>query len=293
MDKKSNKIIVIAGPTASGKTAMGVELAKKINGEIINADSRTIYKEMNVGTGKPAKEEMQTVPHHLFDIINPDEEFSVADFKKLAKEKINEIQKRGKTPILVGGTGFYIDAVIYNFDFPKTEPDEAFRKELEKKNIEELVQQLESLDKKAYEKIDLKNKRKVIRALEYLNQTESSITEQKRSVLPKNVYYFAIDLPRIELYTKINERVRKMFKEESLLDEIKGLLKKYPKDLPMLQTMGYREGIQYFNGELSLTEAINKTQQAHRNLAKKQMTWFRRNKDIVWIKNLDELEKFL
>lgn len=285
MKKLENKqIIVIAGPTASGKTKLAIELAKEINGEIINADSRSIYRGMDVGTGKPDKKEMAGIPHHLFDIKNPDEDFNVVEFKKLAKEKIKEIQNRDHIPIIVGGTGLYIDALVYDYKMPDTIPDEVLRKELDNRETEDLFKELKKIDPETAKKIDPKNKRRLVRALEIYYQTKKSKTAQEtRKKLPKDVLYFAINIPREELYAKINKRVKEMFLVQKLDDEVKKLLKKYSADLPIIQTMGYKESAQYLNKEILLEEAIQKTQQAHRNYAKKQMTWFRKNKDIVWI----------
>lgn len=292
---ENKQIIVIAGPTASGKTKLAVELAKEINGEIINADSRSIYRGMNIGTGKPKRQftvqgsrftdfMVEDIPHHLFDIKNPDEDFNVAEFKKLAKEKIREIQNRGKTPIIVGGTGLYIDALVYDYKMPDTKPSKVLRIELESRDADELFTELEKIDPKTAKKIDPKNKRRIIRALEiYLQTKKSKVAQETRKKLPKDVLYFAVQIPREELYAKINKRVEEMFIVQKLDDEVRKLLKKYPSDLPIMQTMGYKESAQFINNEITLEEAIAKTQQAHRNYAKKQMTWFQRNKDIVWV----------
>lgn len=295
MDKTANKIIVIAGPTASGKTSLAVKLAKNIGGEIINADSRSIYRGMNIGTGKPKRQLavdgwqlteylVDNVPHHLFDIKNPDEIFSVAEFKKLAEEKIKEIQSRGNIPIIVGGTGLYLDTLVYDYELPGAKPNEIFRKGVESRESNELYEELKKLDPKTAGEIDPKNKRRLIRALEIYYETGKSKSEQeKRKPLPKNTLYFAIDLPREKLYEKINKRVKEMF-DKGLLDETKMIASKYSPEIPILQTMGYSQSQDFLNDEIDLKEAIAKTQQAHRNLAKRQLTWFRRNKDIKWIK---------
>lgn len=235
------------------------------------------------------------ITHHLFDIINPDEDFNVFEFKKLAEEKITEIQNRHHVPIIVGGTGLYIDALVYDFGLVKSYKNKKEREKMEKKSTEELYKELQEIDPETAEKIDPKNKRRLIRALEIYYQTKKSkATQETRKKLPKNVLYFAINIPREELYEKINKRVYEMFIVQNLDYEVKGLLKKYPADLPIMNTMGYRETIQYINKEITLEEAIEKTQQAHRNYAKKQMTWFRRNKDIIWIKaDLKKIEEYL
>lgn len=288
-----DRLIIIAGPTASGKTDLAINLAKKINGEIINADSRSIYRGMDIGTGKPTKNEMSEIPHHLFDIKNPDEGFSVAEFKKLANKKIADIQSKGKVPIIVGGTGLYIDALVYNFDLREEEKDNRLRKQLEKKSADKLFDELLKKDPETAKEIDPKNKRRLIRALEIYKLTgKSKSSQDKRNPLPDNVYYFAIDIDREKLYKKINERVAQMF-GTGLLNETEKILKKYSTDIPIMQTMGYRESIQNINKEITLEEAISKTQQAHRNLAKRQMTWFKRNKDTIWVKGLKDLETSL
>lgn len=294
--KDNNKIIVIAGPTASGKTNLAIDLAKKIGGEIINADSRSIYRGMDIGTGKPKLKLpaiscqlsgylVKNIPHHLFDIKDPDETFSVAEFKKLAQIKIAEIKKREHVPIIVGGTGLYLDAFIYNYRMPEAKPNTELRLKFESRDTEDLFAELKEIDQDTAEKIDPKNKRRVIRALEIYYQTrKSKITEEKRKPLPDNIYYFAIDCPRKELYEIINDRVKEMFLNNGIIKETKELLKKYSPELPIMKTMGYGEANEFLSKKISLEEAIKKTSQRHRNLAKRQMTWFRRNKDIIWIK---------
>lgn len=280
-----NKVIVIAGPTASGKTNLAIELAKEIDGEIINADSRSIYIGMDIGTGKPTEDEMINIPHHLFNIKNPDEEFSVAEFKRLANDKIEEIHDRGKTPIIVGGTGLYIDALVYNFNLREEKGNKKLRERLDKKSTKGLFNELKKKDPKTAEIIDSKNKRRLVRAIEIYEQTgEPKASHDKRNPLPKNISYFTIQFPREELYKRINQRVVKMF-DTGLVNETKKLLNKYSPDIPVMKTMGYRESVQYLNNEITLEEAISKTQQAHRNFAKRQITWFKKNKDIVLVKN--------
>ncbi|MCL5094171.1 MAG: tRNA (adenosine(37)-N6)-dimethylallyltransferase MiaA [Patescibacteria group bacterium] len=283
------KIIVIAGPTASGKTELAIELAKKIGGEIINADSRSIYIGMDIGTGKPTLEERQGVPHHLFDIITPDQQFSVAEYKKLAEKKIKEIQERGKTPILVGGTGLYIDSVVYGYELPEIAPDYTLRKELEERSEEDLYAELAEVDPETAEKIDPKNKRRIIRALEiYYGTGRSKITQEKRKKLLENVLYFAIDIPRETLYQRINERVDKWIKE-GFVEEVKKLLEKYPLDSPGMSGIGYKQIGLHLTSQISKEEATSKFKQGDRNLAKRQLTWFKRNKDIIWVKGLKDI----
>jgi tRNA dimethylallyltransferase len=284
-----NPIIVIAGPTASGKTALAVELAKEFNGEVINADSRSVYKGMDIGTGKPSKDEMDGIVHHLFDIVNPDEPFTLMDYKELAGKAIAEILAKGKIPFLVGGTGLYIDAVVYDFE-PVGEPNPDFRKELEQRDPELLYGMLMTFDPETAKSIDPKNTRRVIRALEIFEQTkEGKIKLESRKQKPKNVLYLAIDIPRENLYAKINSRVD-VWMEQGFEDEVKGLIEKYPLDLPAMSGIGYKQIGLYLQGQISKEQAIEKFKQGDRNLAKKQMTWFRRNKDIVWIKYQKEAQ---
>lgn len=311
-----NPIIVIAGPTASGKTAMAVELAKKFDGEIINADSRSIYIGMDIGTGKPefdksritnqksenneinSKFEIQNskffqgIPHHLFDLITPDQTFSFVEYKKLANLKIKEIQERGKIPILVGGTGLYLDSVIYDYK-PAGEADWDLRKTLEEKDPELLYGMLALFDPETAKTIDPKNKRRVIRALEIFEQTRKGKVEQEeKKEKPGNVLYLALDISRDALYEKINKRVDEWMKE-GFEDEVKNLLKTYSFDAPGMNAIGYRDIASHINDEISKEDAIEKTKQGNRNYAKRQLTWLKRNKDIIWIKNTEEAEKFI
>lgn len=283
-----NPIIILTGPTASGKTSFSYPLAKKFDGEIICADSMTVYKSMDIGTDKP--KEFNGIPHHLLDILNPDEEFNVSIFKDLAENKIKEIHGRGNIPFLVGGSTMYIDALAYNYEIPKTKPDMKLRSKLEKKTNSELFSQLIELDPDAEWTVDRNNKRRLIRALEVCIQTGKPFTTQKKKRdLPKNVLYLAIQRDREELYKRINSRVDEMI-TEGFLDEVKKLHKKYDLNTAM-QATGYRQLIQFIDGEISLEEAIEKTKQSHRNYAKRQLTWLNRNKDVIWIENKKEAEK--
>lgn len=299
--KKSNftkvsldkRLIVIAGPTASGKTDMAVFLAKKFNGEVINADSRQVYKEMEIGTGCPTIQEMKEIPHHLFNIKKPDQTLTLADFQKLANKKIKEIWARGKVPFLVGGTGLYIDAVVYKYKLSKINVDLNLRAELEKKPLSALLKDLKKFDLITYEKIDHQNKRRIVRALEATLSSGLPFSAQnKKSLIPKNTLYLAIDVPREKLYEKINKRVE-VFLKKGFEKEARNLLQKYSASLPALSGIGYGVFANYFNNEITKKEAIEKFKQGDRNLAKKQLTWFRKNKDIVWIKNKSEAEKLV
>ena len=281
-------LIVILGPTASGKTKMAIELAKIFNGEIVSADSRQIYRGMDIGTDKVKAEKTSGIPHYLIDIINPDQEFSLAQYKKMAIEKIKEIQKRNKTPFLVGGTGLYIQAIIDNLTIPSVKPDLKLRHQLEEKNLSELQAMLKKLDPKSFEKIDLNNPRRLIRALEVCLKTGRPFSEQTKKGQPLfNFIEIGIKIPSEEADEKINQRVDWMIKN-GLIDEVKNLIKKYSLDLPAFSGIGYREIIQYLQGKISLDEAIQEIKIHTRQYAKRQMTWFKKDHRIKWVKNLDE-----
>ncbi|MDD4352477.1 MAG: tRNA (adenosine(37)-N6)-dimethylallyltransferase MiaA [Candidatus Gracilibacteria bacterium] len=276
-------LICLIGPTASGKTALSLELAKKFNGEIVSADSRQIYRGMDIGTAKISKEERQGVPHHLLDIIDPDQDFSVAEFKRLAVEKIEDILQRGKVPFLVGGTMLYIDAVTKNFEIPEVEPDLELRKKLEAKELQLLVAELAKLDPEAAKSIDTDNPRRVSRALEYCLKTGKNFSEAG-SKGPKlfDELILGIDLPREELYKRIDARVEEQLKN-GLLAETKELAAKYTWDLPSMSGIGYKQMGMYLRGDLSLEEALEILKIDTRRYAKRQLTWWRGDERIRWI----------
>lgn len=277
-----NPIIILTGPTASGKTAMSLELAKEFNSEIIAADSMTVYKGMNIGTDKPKE---PSITHHLINIIDPDEPFNAAIFKDLVTEKVKEITAQGKIPFLVGGSTMFIDSFAYNYQMPEVEPDQDLRTELEKKSNEDLFEELVTMDPDAEWTIDKNNKRRLIRALEVTLKTGIPFTAQKsKKNLPGNLLYLAIEVDREELYKKINARVDQMM-DEGFLDEVRQLYEKYDHNTAM-QAAGYKQLTQYLDGEITLEEAVEKTKQAHRNYAKRQLTWLGANPDVVWIKDL-------
>lgn len=297
-----NPLIVITGPTASGKTALSLELAEEFDAEVISADSMTVYKDMAIGTDSPvrrsgAKKEngawmIEGVKHHLLDLFQPDEEFNVAVFRKLATEKVKEVQKAEKIPFLVGGTVLYIDALVYDYQLPDVEPDLALRSKLEKKSEEELFEWLLELDPDAEWTIDRKNKRRLIRAIEVsLSSAEPFSKQGGKRTLPSNVLYLALEMEREELYGRINERVDQMM-VEGFLDEVKKLHQAYDHNSAM-QAAGYRQLIQYLEGEITLEEAVEKTKQVHRNYAKRQLTWLRKNPDVIWVKNLGDSRKII
>ena len=289
------KIIVILGPTASGKTDLGLVLAKKFNGEIVSADSRQVYKTMDIGTAKPVGEWekerkvyiVDGIPHHLIDVVDPKKDFSLADYKALATKSIETILSRKKLPLVVGGTGLYIQALVENLDIPKVEPDKHLRAQLEKKKLSELAAMLEKIDPDTAEKIDLKNPRRVLRALEVVIQSGESIFKQQTKSNPiYEALQIGIDLPRAELYERINSRVDGQI-AEGLVEETKKLSKKYKWSLPSMSGIGYKQIGFYLRGEMTLSQAVEVLKRDTRRYAKRQMTWAARDKKIIWIKNID------
>ena len=286
-------LIVITGPTASGKTALSVRLAKEIGAEIVNADSMQIYKYMDIGTAKPTVDEREGVPHHLIDIVNPDELFSVARYCECAKEAIDDIHSRGKIAVMVGGTGLYVDSLVNNIQFSETEPDEEYRKSLEddaeKLGNEYIYEKLKTIDPESAAKIAVQDTKRIIRALEVYHVTGKTITwhnEQSRSVpSPYNTTMFAISMNREALYDKINRRVDVML-ELGLVDEVKKILSMgVDEKATSMQAIGYKEIVGYLKGEISLEKAADDIKQGSRRYAKRQLTWFRRNNNINWIEN--------
>lgn len=293
------KVIVIAGPTASGKTALAVELAKKINGEVISCDSMQIYKDMSIGTAKPTVEEMDGVPHYLIDFVFPDERYSVADFKRDAEEKIEYVLSKGKVPILCGGTGLYIDTLVLGIDYPEVELDQEYRDELMKKaeseeGLKELYEEAKSIDPEAMEKISENDKKRITRVLELYKVTGKTKTELEKISRSNGVKYdyrvFAITMDREKLYDRINRRVDIMI-EQGLIEEVRNVVEKYDKFPTAMQGLGYKEVVEYFDGKLTKQEMIDKIKQETRRYAKRQLTWFRKNKNIVWIDGLDDRNK--
>ena len=288
MDKE--KVIVICGPTASGKTSLSIELAKKINGEIISCDSMQIYKDMDIGTAKPTEEEMSGIKHHLIGFVSPEERYSVADFKNDAKNKIKEILNNGKFPIIVGGTGLYIDSLIYEIEYPNIEFDEQYRKKLEKeaeeKGLEYLYQEAKKIDPVAVEKISKNDKKRIIRILEIYNATGKNKTWQEIESRKKDVEYdyriYALNWERSTLYDRINQRVDLMIKS-GLIEEVNDLIKKYKKFPTAMQGLGYKEVVEYLNGAYTKEEMIEKIKMETRRYAKRQLTWFRKNKQTIWL----------
>lgn len=293
------KVIVIAGPTASGKTSLSIELAKRINGEIISSDSMQIYKDMTIGTAKPTTEEMDGIKHYLIDFVSPDKRYSVAEFKKDAENAIEDILKKGKIPIVVGGTGLYIDTLIYGIEYPEIDFDENYRNELmriadSEDGLEKLYEEAKSIDEDAVKKISPNDKKRITRILEIYKATGKTKTELEKLSRENDVKYdykvFAINMDREKLYERINLRVDLMI-EQGLVEEVEKLVKKY-KDFPTaMQGLGYKEVVEFFEGKLTQDEMIDKIKQESRRYAKRQLTWFRKNKDIIWIDGLEEKEK--
>lgn len=284
-------LIILAGPTAVGKTALSISLAKAVNGEIISADSMQVYKGMDIGSAKIRPEEMQGVPHHLIDELQPDEAFHVVLFQNLAKKYMQEIWERGKVPILVGGTGFYIQAVLYDIDFTENGEDHKYRQELEllakEKGAQYLHDRLQKVDPKAAEEIHANNIKRVIRALEYFKETGEPISlhneQEHQKESPYNFAYFVLNEERAALYEKINRRIDLML-EDGLIEEVTMLKEKgYTRDMVSMQGLGYKEILDYLNGNCTLEEAIYILKRDTRHFAKRQITWMKRERDVCWI----------
>ena len=293
------KVIVICGPTASGKTALSIELAKKINGEIISSDSMQIYKYMDIGTAKTTQEEMQGIKHYLLDFVEPSQRYSVAEFKKDAEKAIEEILQKGKTPIIVGGTGLYVDSLIYGIEYQTIEFDEQYRKQLEerveKEGLETLYNEAKKIDPQAIEKISANDKKRILRILEIYKATGKNKTEQELESRKNGVKYdykvFAINMDREKLYERINKRVDIMI-ENGLIEEVEKLLEKYKEFPTAMQGLGYKEVVEYLQGKVSKEEMIENIKRETRRYAKRQLTWFRKNKQTIWIEPCD-IQKIL
>jgi tRNA dimethylallyltransferase len=295
-----NKLIVILGPTASGKTDLSIKLAKKHNGEVVSADSRQVYKGMNIGSGKITKKEMQGVPHYLLDVANPKTRFTVAQYQKLALRAIENIQKKGKLPILVGGTGFYIQSIVDGIIMPEIKPDWKLRKKLEKMTTEEMFEKLKSLDPKRAQSIDFKNPRRLIRALEIILSTGNSISPLiYRSPTPGSFDVLEIGVKKSSENLKklINKRLLKRLNKNALINEVKKLHKTL--SWKRLEEFGleYRFVAQYLQNKLTYQEMIDKIQIESEHYVKRQITWFKRDKRIHWIENNKEaiqlIDKFI
>lgn len=299
----ANKLVILTGPTAVGKTELSIKLAKEINGEIISADSIQVYKGFNIGSAKITKSEMEGIPHHLIDILEPRDSFNIALFKKMAKEAVMDIQSRNKIPLVTGGTGFYIQSLLYDIDFSE-EKEDGYREKLEellhKKGTVYMHSMLNDIDPEAATQIHPNNSKRVIRAIEYYHQTgeKISIHNKRESVKtsPYNFAYFVLNCDRNLLYKRIEKRIDVMLGQD-LIGEVRNLVDKYQltPDMVSMQGLGYKEIYEYICGNITLDEAIAILKRDTRHFAKRQLTWFKREKDVIWIDKaiLDSSEKQL
>lgn len=291
MEIKKRPLVILTGPTAVGKTALSIELAKTIGGEIISADSMQVYRRMDIGSAKITPEEMAGVPHHLIDVLEPDREFNVVVFQELAKRALAEIYSRGHIPIVAGGTGFYIQALLYDIDFTENDEDTALRRSLEeqakREGTEALYERLRAVDPESCESIHAHNVKRVIRAIEFYEKTGKKISvhnmEQRQNNSPYNFAYFVLNDDRERIYERINERVDLMM-AQGLMEEVRALRESgCRKDMVSMQGLGYKELLSYLEGEISLEEAVYLIKRDTRHFAKRQLTWFRREKEVTWI----------
>ena len=295
-ENKKKPMIILTGPTAVGKTDLSIQLAKAMNGEIISADSMQVYRHMDIGSAKVTPEGMDGVPHHLIDVLEPEEEFNVVVFQKLAKEALTGIYERGHIPIIVGGTGFYIQALLYDIDFTENDGDTAIRRELEKLAQTQgagcLHQMLQEIDPESAAAIHQNNVKRVIRAIEFYRQTGKKISlhneQEREKQSPYQFLYYVLDTDRKTLYERIDRRVDLMM-EHGLVDEVKHLADMgCTRDMVSMQGLGYKEILDYLSGEITLEEAVYILKRDTRHFAKRQITWFKRERDVRWL----ELEQF-
>lgn len=288
-------LLILTGPTAVGKTAVSIRLAQAVSGEVVSADSMQIYRYMNVGTAKITKEEMAGVPHHLIDEITPDTPFHVYEFKKMAEACMDGIYERGHVPVIVGGTGFYIQALLYDVDFCQEETDHSYRHELERLAAQQgascLHDRLREVDAASADAIHPNNVKRVIRALEYMHETGCPISvhnrEQRQKESPYDFLYFVLTMDRSRLYDRINKRVDRMV-ESGLAEEFQTLVEKgYTKDMVSMQAIGYKELFPYLEGKQSFDEAVRQIKADTRHFAKRQMTWFRREREVTFLNRED------
>ena len=288
---KKRPLIILTGPTAVGKTAASIGLAKAVGGEIISADSMQVYRHMDIGSAKITEEEMQGIPHYLVDVLDPEEAFNVVRFQEMAKAAMQKIHDNGHIPIVVGGTGFYIQALLYDIDFTENDSDFSFREELEKtareKGAEYLHSLLKQADPEAAEQIHPHNIKRVIRALEFNRKTGQKISthneQERRKQSPYEFAYFVLTDNREALYARIDRRVDKMM-EQGLLEEVRALKDRgIARESVSMQGLGYKELLAYLDGEIPLEEAVRIIKRDTRHFAKRQLTWFRRERDVIWI----------
>lgn len=292
------KVIVIIGPTASGKTSLSIELAKQIKGEIISCDSMQIYKDMDIGSAKPTKEERQGIKHYLIDEVLPTERFSVAEYKKRAEKAIEEILAKGKMPIVVGGTGLYVNSLIDGIEYDSMPLDETYREKLMKmaekeEGLKKLYEQAKKIDEEAIQKISPNDKKRIVRILEIYHTTGKNKTEQEKLSRQKEVKYdykiFVLNIERPILYERINKRVDIML-EQGLIEEVKNLIQKYPTFPTAMQAIGYKEMVAYLKNQITKEEAIEKIKQESRRYAKRQITWFKRIPNTKELNGLEDTQ---
>lgn len=288
---KKQPMIILTGPTAVGKTALSVELAKRVDGAVISADSMQVYRHMDIGSAKITQEEMQGVPHYLIDVLNPEEEFHVVRFVEMAKQAIQEITRDGKIPIVVGGTGFYIQALLYDIDFTEQECDPVYRDSLEKlaeqKGDVFLHQMLREVDPASADAIHANNRKRVIRALEFHHLSGKRISEhnetERRKESPYRFAYFVLSDERSKIYERIEKRVDQML-EQGLVEEVRNLRDMgCSRSMVSMQGLGYKEMLDHLDGKLTLEEAVYIIKRETRHFAKRQLTWFRRERDVIWL----------
>ncbi len=297
MSKEEEKkpLIILTGPTAVGKTSLSIRLAQAVGGAVISADSMQVYRGMDIGSAKIRQDEMQGVPHYLVDVLNPEEEFHVVRFQEMARQAMDEIYARGEIPILVGGTGFYIQAVLYDIDFTEQEEDAALRERYERiaaqQGAHALHERLRAVDPDSAEMIHENNVRRTIRALEFYEKSGVPISEhnerERQKESPYNFCYFVLNEERERIYQKIDERVDLMLKE-GLVDEVKALRERgCHRGMVSMQGLGYKEIMAWLDGETTYEEAVRMIKRDTRHFAKRQLTWFRRERDVVWIDKAD------
>lgn len=298
--KQSDRVIAIVGPTASGKTSLSIELAKRLDGEVINGDAMQVYKELNIGTAKITEDEKEGIPHHLFNVKEPTDSFSVAEYQFAVRSCIEDIRSRGKQPIIVGGTGLYIQSVLFDFRFTEEAGDEQVRAELEKEletegGAERLYNRLQSIDPSSTEKIHPNNHRRLIRALEIIEVTGKTKNEHEQGAGEEPLYEHLIvglALDREVLYERINQRVEQMM-NDGLMEEARGLWERGIRNVQSVQAIGYKELYQHFEGLLSLDEAVELIKKHTRHYAKRQMTYFRNKVKISWFDANSDKEKIV
>ena len=286
METTKRPLVILTGPTAVGKTALSIALAKAIGGEIISADSMQVYRHMDIGSAKITPEEMEGIPHYLIDVLEPDQEFNVVVFQELAKQAAAEIYSRGHIPIVAGGTGFYIQALVYDIDFTENDED-TVEEQAKREGAEALYERLRAVDPESCESIHAHNIKRVIRAIEFYEKTGKKISEhnreQRQNDSPYNFAYFVLNDDREQIYERINGRVDLMM-AQGLVEEVRALRESgCRKEMVSMQGIGYKELLSYLEGETSMEEAVYLIKRDTRHFAKRQLTWFRREKEVIWV----------